>query len=320
MPSPVMQRTGTSFQLLREPVAATGASNEGAPAPRLGWYVKPECRRFNAGARNRELRSAMRHFVQYHNAGKRGTLAGDPADLSVYTRKPDRFVANLLGDTVWLLEGVGSPASYHISLVFVADEFGLCDDPDFRLYLSGTTGRLFVPPVPLPQTEWFRTFRRRHGNFAFGLQAIGQEDARELCRLSGWTEGDTSQPIEVGAERVLCLEAAGPALATGQSVVDLIGEALSASATTIAVPAGRLVADFFQLRSGVAGEMVQKLANYRLKLAVIGDVSAQLAASSALRDWVRECNRHGEVCFLRSLEDLASRPIVAGAPNRPTPA
>jgi hypothetical protein len=128
----------------------------------------------------------VRHFVQYRNAGKRGPLSVPRPDLCVYTRKPAAFVEDLLGDTVWLIEGAGHPTAYCIRLVFVVDEFGPCDDPDFALYLRGSTGRPFVPPVPLPRDEWFRSFLRRHGNFAFGLQRMDSEDVAEICRLSGW--------------------------------------------------------------------------------------------------------------------------------------
>ena len=128
----------------------------------------------------------MRHFVQYRNAGERGPLPARRPDLRVFTRKPESFVAGLLGNTVWLIEGTGSPRSYAIRLVFIVDEFGASDNPDFVLYLRGSTGSAFTPPVAIPRTEWFRSFLRRHGNFAFGLQSMHRDDAEVLGRISGW--------------------------------------------------------------------------------------------------------------------------------------
>jgi hypothetical protein len=113
--------------------------------------------------------------------------------------------------------------------------------------------------------------------------------------------------IELNGERALVCEADGPLIDSEQRAVDLIGEAFSSRATLIAVPVNRLSADFFDLRSGLAGAIVQKFVLYRFKLAIIGDITTYLAASDALSDWVRECNRRGEVCFVPSQDDLAAR-------------
>ena len=115
-------------------------------------------------------------------------------------------------------------------------------------------------------------------------------------------------------EAVLCLDEAGPRIATEQDALDhLIGEALGHGASMVAVPVSRLDPAFFALRTGLAGSIAQKITNYRLKLAVIGDISVHLHASSALRDWVRESNKHDTIRFVPSLDDLAAdaRPMPA---------
>ncbi len=53
---------------------------------------------------------------------------------------------------------------------------------------------------------------------------------------------------------------------------------------------------FFDLKTGVAGELLQKCSNYRMKLAVVGDFSA--VKSKSLRDFIFECNR-GRLVFFR---------------------
>ena len=120
--------------------------------------------------------------------------------------------------------------------------------------------------------------------------------------------------LELHGERVLLCEPDGPLIDSEQRAVDLIGDAFSSHATLIAVPVGRLGAAFFDLRSGVAGAIVQKVVIYHVKFAIIGDITPYLAASGALRDWVRECNRRGEVSFLLSLDDLAMRLRPAAPP------
>lgn len=113
--------------------------------------------------------------------------------------------------------------------------------------------------------------------------------------------------LHAGSETILACDPDGPAIDSPQRAIDLIGEAMFAGASVIALPASRLGAAFFQLRTGLAGEIAQKAVNYRLKLAVIGDISQHLAASSALRDWVREANRDREIWFEPSLDSLAAR-------------
>ncbi len=119
--------------------------------------------------------------------------------------------------------------------------------------------------------------------------------------------------VVMGAERVLVCDADGPLIDAEARATDLVGEALSVAATMIALPTQRLAPDFFSLRSGLAGAVAQKVVNYRLRLAVIGDIGAQAAASAPLRDWVIESNRRGEVLFMPDLAALAGR--LGGAPG-----
>jgi hypothetical protein len=117
-----------------------------------------------------------------------------------------------------------------------------------------------------------------------------------------------SDPIRhVHGRRVLVYPADGPPLATGPAILDVIGDAWYHQAEWVVLPAQRLDGDFFRLRTGIAGEFLQKLVNYRIGLAVVGDISAHLAASTALRDLVRECNRGDQAWFLPTMADFDRR-------------
>jgi hypothetical protein len=95
----------------------------------------------------------------------------------------------------------------------------------------------------------------------------------------------------------------GPLIAGTQDALDVIGGAFS-RADVVAVPAGRFDERFFNLRTGLAGEIMQKFVNYRMRLAVVGDISAHVAASTALRDLVVESNRGNHVWFVADLDEL----------------
>ncbi|RXK57330.1 DUF4180 domain-containing protein, partial [Stenotrophomonas sp. MA5] len=87
----------------------------------------------------------------------------------------------------------------------------------------------------------------------------------------------------------------------------LVGDALGHPAEWIVVPVQRLSPDFFDLRSGVAGQWMQMLVNYRLRFAVLGDVSAHRARSESLDAWITECNRGREGCFVADWDALRAR-------------
>jgi len=96
----------------------------------------------------------------------------------------------------------------------------------------------------------------------------------------------------------------GTLLATPGDIGDFLGEAWGVEADWLALPTSRLAADFFRLRTGLAGEVTQKFVNYRVGLAVVGDIAAEVAASDALRDYVREANRGRQIRFAPDLETL----------------
>jgi hypothetical protein len=105
---------------------------------------------------------------------------------------------------------------------------------------------------------------------------------------------------------VLVVDRAGEPIAATQDALDLIGSAFG-QAEIVALPAERLDARFFGLRTGLAGEIMQKFVNYRIRLVIVGDISEHLNASTALRDLVRESNRGGHVWFVSDLDALDAR-------------
>ncbi|WP_282205446.1 DUF4180 domain-containing protein [Kitasatospora fiedleri] len=112
---------------------------------------------------------------------------------------------------------------------------------------------------------------------------------------------------ELGGARVLVAAAEGEVVAGERAALDLLADAYHREASWVALPVERLGAEFFRLRSGVAGAVVQKFAQYRMGLAVVGDVAARVAESDALRDFVRESNRGRQLWFVEDLPGLAGR-------------
>ena len=108
----------------------------------------------------------------------------------------------------------------------------------------------------------------------------------------------TLKPLRVDAE--------GPLLATPADFSQLIGAAWGRDVDAIVIPVARLHRDFFVLSTRLAGEALQKLTQHGLMLVVLGDVSAHLEKSRALRDFVREANRGRHARFVASEAELAA--------------
>ncbi|WP_137991466.1 DUF4180 domain-containing protein [Streptomyces vilmorinianum] len=106
---------------------------------------------------------------------------------------------------------------------------------------------------------------------------------------------------------VLMCGSEGEAIGGEGDVMDLVGNAAWQGAAWVVVPVGRFDEGFFRLRTRVAGDIIQKFVNYRVGLAVVGDISRHTAASPALRDFVRECNRGRQTWFLDDVEELTER-------------
>ncbi len=68
----------------------------------------------------------------------------------------------------------------------------------------------------------------------------------------------------------------------------------------VALNKGAIEERFFILSSGLAGEILQKFSNYRLKFAIIGDFSGY--TSKPLKDFMYECNKGKSVFFAASEE------------------
>ncbi|MDB5463146.1 MAG: alpha/beta hydrolase [Phenylobacterium sp.] len=112
---------------------------------------------------------------------------------------------------------------------------------------------------------------------------------------------------EIGGVQAWLCAAEGPSLAEDRNLSDLIGELFGAGAKLVAIPLDRLGPDFLRLSSGVAGAVLQKLVNYRFRIAILGDVSAAEAACLPLRDFVRESNRGTTVWFVADLRALEAK-------------
>ena len=107
--------------------------------------------------------------------------------------------------------------------------------------------------------------------------------------------------------KVLDCAADGHKVGCEKDAAELVNEAFNEGAKVIAIPVERLSEDFFTLSTRVAGDVVQKIVTYGMKVAVVGDISRFLKRSAPLGDWVRESNRGQELWFVEDFVALDKR-------------
>ncbi len=109
-----------------------------------------------------------------------------------------------------------------------------------------------------------------------------------------------------GERTVLVLEPDGPAL-DARAFRDLLAEAFGADAVLAVVPVERLEPAFFDLRSGVAGDLLQASVTYRMPVAIVGVLPEPAASSRAFASLVAESNAGRQHWFLAGVADARRR-------------
>lgn len=94
-------------------------------------------------------------------------------------------------------------------------------------------------------------------------------------------------------------------ISSPEDMLDIMAEAGYNNATALIIHRESLPEGFFDLKTKIAGEMLQKFSNYRMKLAIVGDFTN--IQSKSLRDFIRESNRTGIIYFAESPEEALSR-------------
>jgi uncharacterized protein DUF4180 len=72
----------------------------------------------------------------------------------------------------------------------------------------------------------------------------------------------------------------------------------------ILIPVDRLDDEFFRLRTGMAGQILQKFVTYHFRVAIIGDISRHTNESATLRDFVYESNSGCDIWFAATTQEL----------------
>lgn len=89
-----------------------------------------------------------------------------------------------------------------------------------------------------------------------------------------------------------------------EDALDLVGNIYYQGFDKLVISEKNLTPDFFDLKNKLAGEILQKFSNYRVRLAIVGDFGKY--ESKSLRDFILESNKGKQINFVGILSDVLS--------------
>jgi hypothetical protein len=85
-----------------------------------------------------------------------------------------------------------------------------------------------------------------------------------------------------------------------EDTLDLMGDLAAVNCSMIILYEKNLHPDFFRLKTGLAGEILQKFSNYNFKLAIVGNLSKYM--SKRFQEFIYESNRGNRIFFCDNLD------------------
>jgi hypothetical protein len=86
-----------------------------------------------------------------------------------------------------------------------------------------------------------------------------------------------------------------------KGIDDVFGLLYIDGCSTVIVRKENIISGFFDLSTGIAGEILQKFSTYNIRLAIIGDYSN--ITSKSLRDFIYESNKIKRILFVDTIEE-----------------
>ncbi|UVI28460.1 DUF4180 domain-containing protein [Paenibacillus spongiae] len=103
--------------------------------------------------------------------------------------------------------------------------------------------------------------------------------------------------LEAGGRNIAVVSSSEILIGDVQSALDLIANVQYETGSDRIVINKSMISDsFFDLKTRLAGEILQKFVNYRVKIAIVGNFSVY--TSQSLQDFIYECNRGNDIFFL----------------------
>jgi hypothetical protein len=105
------------------------------------------------------------------------------------------------------------------------------------------------------------------------------------------------EKIEINGKNIAIVRSSEVLIQDVQSALDLIATvSYEVDCNRIILNKGLLCEGFFDLKTRLAGEILQKFITYRVKIVIVGDFSTY--SSKSLKDFIYECNHGNDIFYL----------------------
>lgn len=103
---------------------------------------------------------------------------------------------------------------------------------------------------------------------------------------------------EKGDSKVVIIDSSETLIRNVQDALDLMASIqYNHESNKFVIEQSNLTEEFFELKTRLAGEILQKYVNYNTKLAIVGDFDKY--NSKSLNDFIYECNKGKQVFFVK---------------------
>ncbi|HNS35351.1 MAG TPA: DUF4180 domain-containing protein [Mesotoga sp.] len=111
--------------------------------------------------------------------------------------------------------------------------------------------------------------------------------------------------IENENAKIGIYDAQDVAISNAQALLDSISDSVYEGCTDFIFRKEHFPEEFYDLKTGLAGEILQKMTNYRLRLAIVGDFTS--VNSNSLRAFIAESNRGNQNFFVATEEEAIKK-------------
>ncbi|MHB0897517.1 MAG: DUF4180 domain-containing protein [Spirochaetales bacterium] len=86
------------------------------------------------------------------------------------------------------------------------------------------------------------------------------------------------------------------------NVQDFLDIAANSPSRNIILHKENIIPKFFDLKTKIAGDILQKASNYRIRIGIVGEFKSN--KSKSLRDFIYESNKTEEILFKENIDEI----------------
>ena len=112
---------------------------------------------------------------------------------------------------------------------------------------------------------------------------------------------------DINGTKIAEMQSTGIIIRSARDADDIVEQLLQRPITRLILHERNLCPEFWQLSSGLAGDILQKFTNHGIAVAFVGDFEKNKSKSKSLSAFIHESNLHSQFIFTDSIESAQMR-------------